>query len=206
MPSQQLTAVDQAQPALRTHTHISIVNIGILTRALDSIMCLFLAASSYLCDSFACVLNDCQKFSQLFSTDSAVCFNFLLFSFFQISLSRSRQKDKKKHTFYHCSKLDYFISVHALFNISDCLCVFKVVCSIFSVVVVFCSRVVFYPSLFFWVVCVNFVLRETKLRSPSQTCIFLFWTRLFNNADSLLILVAYFGARANCISDCFRDF
>lgn len=60
---------------------------------------------------------------------------------------------------------------------------FKVVCSIFFVLC--CSRVVFYPSFF------RFTRDEITIAFAN---LYFFWTRLFNNANSL-ILVAYFGAR-----------
>lgn len=59
---------------------------------------------------------------------------------------------------------------------------FKVVCSIFFVLC--CSRVVFYPSFF------RFTRDEITIAFAN---LYFFWTRLFNNANSL-IFVAYFGA------------
>lgn len=184
LPSQQLTAVDQAQRALK---HIYIVNIGILTRALDSIMCLFLARSIYLSmwRLCWCVKWLSRVFPIIFHRFGGL-FNFMLFSFPNFSLAL------EKNTFYHCSTSDYFISVHALFNISDCLCS-KLCARYFLCCAV---RVLYFIHLFF-------VLRETKLRSPSQTCIFFGRVCLIM---PILSSLSRISERAKCMSDCFRDF
>lgn len=90
--------------------YICNANIGILTRAFDSIMSFSL---SRFCSLFVYVPDDCQEFSQLFSTDSAgwLCSILYNFRFFSKLLSDT--------TFYRCLTLDYFNFVHALFNIPD---------------------------------------------------------------------------------------